>query len=203
MDFEHSEKVRSLIAQVEAFMDVHVYPLEAGYRQHFETTENRWTTPPMLLELREKARAKGLWNLFYPAGHGKDDALTNLEYAPLAEIMGRVIWSSEVFNCNAPDTGNMETLILYGTDAAVLPHDMGGWQFAIMVERGMAPMDAIRSATSVAAKHMEMSADVGAIDVGRFGDLIAVRGDPLDNMNTMRNVDVVIKGGLVFKMPSE
>lgn len=116
MDFEHSGKARSLIARVEAFMDAHVYPLEAEYRRYFESTENRWTTPPMLLELREKAKAEGLWNLFYPAGHGNDDALTNLEYAPLAEIMGRVIWSSEAFNCNAPDTGNMETLILYGTD---------------------------------------------------------------------------------------
>ncbi|NIV17907.1 MAG: acyl-CoA dehydrogenase [Woeseiaceae bacterium] len=116
MDFEHTEKVRSLISRVEAFMDAHVYPLEAEYRRHFETTENRWTTPPMLRELREKAKAEGLWNLFYPAGHGKKDALTNLEYAPLAEVMGRVIWSSEAFNCNAPDTGNMETLVLYGTE---------------------------------------------------------------------------------------
>ena len=91
--------------------------------------------------------------------------------------------------------------ILYGTDAAVLPHDMGGWQFAIMVERGMAPMDAIRSATSVAADHMGMAADVGALEQGRFGDLIAVRGNPLEDMLVMRDVPVVIKGGLVFKQP--
>ena len=90
--------------------------------------------------------------------------------------------------------------IVYGTDGAVLPHDMGGWQFGIMVERGMAPMDALKSATSVAAEHMDMSGDVGAIEAGRFGDLIAVRGNPLDDMTVMRTVDVVIKGGLVFKL---
>ena len=89
--------------------------------------------------------------------------------------------------------------ILYGTDAGVLPHHMGGWQFDIMVERGMSPMDAIRSATSWASDHMEISADVGAIEAGRFGDLIAVTGNPLDDMKIMREVDVVIKGGLVFK----
>jgi len=89
--------------------------------------------------------------------------------------------------------------IMYGTDAAVHPHDMGGWQFAIMVERGMAPMDAIKSATSVPADHMGISADIGAIEKGRFGDLIAVHGNPLDDMTLLRNVDVVIKGGLVFK----
>lgn len=117
MNFEYSDKVKSLVGRLEAFMDAHVYPVEAEYRQHFETTDKRWTTPPILVELRDKARSEGLWNLFYPAGHGKDDALTNLEYAPLAEIMGRVIWSAEAFNCNAPDTGNMETLIHYGSEA--------------------------------------------------------------------------------------
>jgi len=90
--------------------------------------------------------------------------------------------------------------ILYGTDGGVLPHNMGGWQFGIMVERGMAPMDALKSATSVAAEHIDMSGDVGAIEAGRFGDLIAVQGNPLDDMNVMRTVDVVIKGGLVFKL---
>jgi imidazolonepropionase-like amidohydrolase len=89
--------------------------------------------------------------------------------------------------------------ILYGTDAAVLPHDMGGWQFDIMVERGMAPMDAIKSATSLAAEHMGLADDIGAVQAGRFGDLIAVDGDPLKDMLLMRDVDVVIKGGLVFK----
>ena len=80
------------------------------------SAENPWTTPPILEGLKQKAQAEGLWNLFYPKAHADGDALTNLEYAPLAEIMGRVLWAAEVFNCNAPDTGNMETLILYGTE---------------------------------------------------------------------------------------
>ena len=89
--------------------------------------------------------------------------------------------------------------IMYGTDGGVLPHKMGGWQFAIMVERGMTPMDAIKSATSVPADHMDIAANVGAIEVGRYGDLIAISGNPLENMELMRQVDVVIKGGLLFK----
>jgi imidazolonepropionase-like amidohydrolase len=89
--------------------------------------------------------------------------------------------------------------LMYGTDGGVLPHDMGGWQFDIMVERGMKPMDAIRSATSVPADHMGLSADIGAIELGRYGDLVAVSGNPLKDMKIMRKVDVVIKGGLVFK----
>ena len=92
--------------------------------------------------------------------------------------------------------------ILYGTDAGVLPHDMGGWQFDNMVERGMTPMDALRSAMSVAAEHMGMADDVGAIEVGRYGDLIAVSGNPLKDIKVMRDVDVVVKGGLVFKNAS-
>lgn len=90
--------------------------------------------------------------------------------------------------------------ILYGTDAGVLPHDMGGWQFGIMVERGMAPMDAIKSATSTAADHMGMQSDIGALERGRFGDLIAVRSDPLKDIDAMKDVVVVIKGGLLFKL---
>ena len=117
MIFDYPGKVRKLIDRLESFMAEHVYPLEADYRQHFATTDDRWTTPPIVVELREKAKAAGLWNLLYPASHGKDDALSNFEYAPLAEVMGRGIWAPEVFNCNAPDSGNMETLILYGTDA--------------------------------------------------------------------------------------
>ncbi len=91
--------------------------------------------------------------------------------------------------------------ILYGTDAAVLPHHMGGWQFGIMVERGMAPMDALKSATSLPAEHMGLDADVGALVAGRYGDLMAVKGNPLNDMEVMKDAVVVIKGGLVFKLP--
>ena len=92
--------------------------------------------------------------------------------------------------------------LLYGTDAAVLPHDMGGWQFATMVERGMRPMDAIRSATSVAAEHMGLSADVGAVVPGKVADLIAVRGDPLADAEILRDVTVVIQAGVIIKAPA-
>lgn len=89
--------------------------------------------------------------------------------------------------------------LLFGTDAGVLPHHMGGWQFGIMVERGMTPMDAIKSATSVPADHMEIAADVGALEVGRYGDLVAVDGDPLADITILQQVDVVVKGGAVVK----
>ena len=116
MDFTYSEKVQALQKQLNDFMQTHVYPVEQTYRDALAGAENPWTTPPILEDLKQKAQAEGLWNLFYPKAHSDGDALTNLEYAPLAEIMGRVIWAPEVFNCNAPDTGNMETLILYGTE---------------------------------------------------------------------------------------
>ncbi|MGB0848598.1 MAG: acyl-CoA dehydrogenase family protein [Thiolinea sp.] len=116
MDFEYSNKVKDLLARLTAFMDEHVYPNEQA--MHELQSDNRWSTPPLMEELKAKARAEGLWNLFLPVEHGDySPGLTNLEYAPLAEQMGRVTWAPEVFNCAAPDTGNMEVLAKYG-DAA-------------------------------------------------------------------------------------
>ena len=115
MDFDTSNKVRDIATRLTEFMRQHVYPSEPLFRDHMAETNNRWMTPPLVEDLKAKARSAGLWNLFQPVAHG--GALTNLEYAPLAEIMGRVWWAPEVFNCNAPDTGNMETLMLYGTEA--------------------------------------------------------------------------------------
>lgn len=116
MHFQYTDKVNTLRQQLEQFMDEHVYPNEQAFVQQLVAASNPWATPPMMEELKEKARAAGLWNLFLPeSDHGA--GLTNLEYAPLAEIMGRVIWASEVFNCSAPDTGNMETLVKYGSEA--------------------------------------------------------------------------------------
>ncbi len=113
MDFQFSDKVRTLQERVSGFMDQHVYPLEPEYREHIEKAGG-WSTPPVMDDLKAKAREEGLWNLFMPdEEHGA--GLNNLEYAPLAEIMGRVSWASEVFNCSAPDTGNMEVLARYGT----------------------------------------------------------------------------------------
>jgi imidazolonepropionase-like amidohydrolase len=93
--------------------------------------------------------------------------------------------------------------IIYGTDAAVYPHGDNALQFAIMVGLGMTPMDAIRAATSVAAEYLGWPNDVGAIVQGRHGDVIAVRGDPLQDITVLQRVDVVVKGGLVFKIPLE
>ena len=116
MDFNHTQKVLDLMDRLNAFMDEHIYPNEEAYREHFKTTDNLWKSPPLMDDLKEKAKNAGLWNLFLPESeHGA--GLTNLEYAPLAEIMGRVFFASEVFNCNAPDTGNMEVIDRYGSEA--------------------------------------------------------------------------------------
>jgi len=96
-----------------AFMDEHIYPNEIIYHEQLSAMDNRFQTVPLMEELKAKARAAGLWNLFVPKSHG---GLTNADYSPLAEIMGRVLWSPEVFNCNAPDTGNMEVFMKYGTE---------------------------------------------------------------------------------------
>ena len=115
MDFNHSDKVLDLMEQLNAFMDEHVYPNEEAYTNHFKNTDNKWVSPPLMQELKNKAKDAGLWNLFLPESE-RGAGLSNLEYAPLAEIMGRVFFASEVFNCNAPDTGNMEVLDRYGSE---------------------------------------------------------------------------------------
>jgi acyl-CoA dehydrogenase len=117
MDFEHSPKVRALRQQLAAFMAEHVYPAEARFEQEmtaFRAAGNPWQPAPVMEELKAKARAAGLWNLFLPESE-LGAGLSNAEYAPLAEIMGRSPIGSEPFNCSAPDTGNMETLVRYGS----------------------------------------------------------------------------------------
>jgi len=116
MDFNHTQKVLDLMGRLNTFMDEHIYPNEEAYREHFKTTDDIWKSPPLMSELKEKAKNAGLWNLFLPESE-RGAGLTNLEYAPLAEIMGRVFFASEVFNCNAPDTGNMEVLDRYGSES--------------------------------------------------------------------------------------
>jgi acyl-CoA dehydrogenase len=112
MNFDYSDKVKALLQRLRAFMDEHIYLNEARFYQEIE--KNRWTPTRVIEELKPKARAAGLWNLFLPDNeHGA--GLTNLEYAPLCEMMGRSIMAPEVFNCSAPDTGNMEVLARYGT----------------------------------------------------------------------------------------
>jgi acyl-CoA dehydrogenase len=112
VDFDYSAKTKDLLVRLQAFMDDHVYPIEKAYYEHVH--KERWTNPPVIEALKEKARAQGLWNLFLPeSDHGA--GLTNVEYAPLCEVMGRVHFSPQIFNCAAPDTGNIETIERYGT----------------------------------------------------------------------------------------
>ena len=137
MDFQHSARAATLRQQVDDFMDRHVFPVEHLYREqvHGGDPAARYRTPPVLQRLKAMAREQGLWNLFLPGSHGA--GLSNLEYAPLAESMGRVLWASEVFNCSAPDTGNMEVLAQYGT-----PEQQAQWLLPLLDGR-------IRSAFSM------------------------------------------------------
>jgi acyl-CoA dehydrogenase len=114
MDFDLSPKTERLRGQVQAFMEREVYPAERVFEQQIEEAPSRWQIPPIMEALKKKARAEGLWNLFLPESE-MGAGLTNLEYAPLCEIMGRSPIAPEVFNCSAPDTGNMETLVRYAT----------------------------------------------------------------------------------------
>jgi acyl-CoA dehydrogenase len=156
MEFEYSPKVVEMQRRVRAFMDEHIYPNERRFMEEVEENTRlgkRWTPTRLVEELKPKARAAGLWNLFLPdSPHGA--GLKNVEYAPLAEIMGRVPWASEVFNCSAPDTGNMETIERYGT-----PEQKKQWlepllegrirsAFA-MTEPGVASSDATNIQTSM------------------------------------------------------
>jgi len=154
MDFEHSDKAKGWIERVEAFMDAHVYPNEDTYnRQMDEFGDNRWQIPQILEDLKIKAKEAGLWNMFLPEGEG-GAGLSNLEYAPLAEIMGSVGWASEVFNCSAPDTGNMEVLARYGTpeqqEKWMKPLIAGTMRSAfLMTEPAVASSDATNIETSI------------------------------------------------------
>ena len=119
MDFSHSPKAQEMMARVKAFMNEHIIPNEPKYVEQLgEVTSDwtRWTVPPLMEEWKEKAKAAGLWNLFLP-DEEYGAGLNNLEYAPLAEIMGYSPFASEAFNCSAPDTGNMEVLVKYGSPA--------------------------------------------------------------------------------------
>ena len=121
MDFALDEKTVDMRRRLLAFMEKFVYPAEGTFRDqaaraHEGSAASRWDTPPVIEELKAEARAQGLWNLFLPATHSYGAGLTNLQYAPLAEITGRSPWiAPEALNCSAPDTGNMELLSLFGT----------------------------------------------------------------------------------------
>ncbi len=156
MYFEHSDTTKAWIDRVQRFMDEHVHPAAPTYEAQ-QKQGSRWKVIPVVEELKQKARAAGLWNMFIPpsSGHPQVDdtfefsgfGLSNLEYAPLAEIMGRVVFGSEVFNCSAPDTGNMEVLQRYATrplkDKWLKPLMEGEIRSAfLMTEPGVASSDA-------------------------------------------------------------
>ncbi len=153
MNFEYTEKSKELQAKLERFMDQYIYPLEKDYFEF--TVNNPWKEFPEMERLKTLAKAEGLWNLFLPKDYGDlSPGLTNLEYAPLAERMGRVLWSSQVFNCSAPDTGNMEVLAKYGS-----PRQQNRWlkplmdgkirSAFLMTEPDVASSDATNIQTSI------------------------------------------------------
>ena len=158
MQFDYSPKTLDLIERLRAFMDAHIYPNEKRYEEEVRKGD-RWKVLDVIEELKPHARAAGLWNLFlnisdHDTAEWKGPGLTNLEYAPLAEEMGRVGWSSEVFNCSAPDTGNMEVLRTYGSEAHkqrwLKPLMAGEMRSAfLMTEPAVASSDATNIETSI------------------------------------------------------
>ncbi len=163
MDFDYSEKTKDLQRRLHAFMDAHVYPAEAALQAELAANTaagKRWTPLQTIERLKPLARQAGLWNLFLPVDSAQaagfaGAGLTNQEYAPLAEIMGRVLWSSEVFNCSAPDTGNMETIARFGSADAkqrwLKPLLDGEIRSAFaMTEPDVASSDATNIATRIA-----------------------------------------------------
>ena len=120
MNFDYSDRCKELQGRLLAFMDEHIYPNEKAFKQEIDNNGtakgNRWLPTELMERLKPLAREQGLWNLFLPKSARAPEGLSNLDYAPLCEIMGRVVWAPEVFNCAAPDTGNMETIERYGTE---------------------------------------------------------------------------------------
>jgi acyl-CoA dehydrogenase len=155
MNFEYTPKSIELQQKLSAFIEEHIVPIEAEYIAFQSEATNRWTRFPQIELLKQKAKEAGLWNLFLPKDYGTlSPGLTNLEYAPLAEIMGRKIWVSEIFNCSAPDTGNMEVLAKYGNEAQkkqwLTPLMNGKIRSAfLMTEPQVASSDATNIETSI------------------------------------------------------
>lgn len=155
MNFDHTATTREWLARLEDFMDAHLYPIETEVNRFYQDPANAWEVWPGLEALKEKAKAAGLWNLFLPKSYGElSPGLTNLEYASLAERMGRLRFASEVFNCSAPDTGNMEVLARYGSpehqEKWLKPLMAGEIRSAfLMTEPDVASSDATNIQTSI------------------------------------------------------
>ena len=157
MNFEYSEKSVAFQEKLKLFIATHLIPVQEEVETFHRDPANIWKKWPGLEALKEKAKAQGLWNLFLPVGYrALSPGLTNLEYAPLAEIMGRILWSSEVFNCSPPDTGNMEVLAKYGTseqkETWLQPLMQGEIRSSfLMTEPDVASSDATNIETSIVA----------------------------------------------------
>ncbi len=158
MEFDYSDRCKTMQTKLLGFMDQHIYPNEKAYKQEIDRngTEkgNRWLATALMERLKPMAREQGLWNLFLPKSARAPEGLSNLDYAPLCEIMGRVGWAPEVFNCSAPDTGNMETIERYGAEAHkrewLEPLLRGEIRSAFaMTEPGVASSDATNIATRI------------------------------------------------------
>jgi acyl-CoA dehydrogenase len=155
MNFEYSEQSKQLQSKLNAFINEHLIPLEGEFLDFQKRSHNRWKRWPKIEVLKQKAKQAGLWNLFLPKDYGVlSPGLTNLEYAPLAEMMGKRMWISEIFNCAAPDTGNMEVLAKYGSEAQksqwLVPLMNGDIRSAfLMTEPDVASSDATNIETSI------------------------------------------------------
>lgn len=155
MNFEYSEQSKQLQSKLNAFINEHLIPLEGEFLDFQKRSHNRWKRWPKIEVLKQKAKQAGLWNLFLPKDYGVLSlGLTNLEYAPLAEMMGKRMWISEIFNCAAPDTGNMEVLAKYGSEAQksqwLVPLMNGDIRSAfLMTEPDVASSDATNIETSI------------------------------------------------------
>jgi len=158
MNFEFSSTSIEWIEKVSSFMKAHIFPIEDKVNEFHLDPKNAWIKYPGMESLKEEARSQGLWNLFLPRSYGElSPGLTNLEYAPLAELMGRVRWASEVFNCSPPDTGNMEVLAKYGNEdqksAWLTPLMNGEIRSAfLMTEPDVASSDATNIQTRIEKK---------------------------------------------------
>jgi len=164
MHFDYSDKVKQLQARVREFMEQEILPNEPVYERQLQEAQSRWTVPPVMEEMKSRAREAGLWNLFLPESD-LGAGLTNLEYAPLCELMGRSFIAPEVFNCSAPDTGNMEVLARYGTQA--------------QKERWLTPLleGRIRSAFCMTEPHVASSDATNiSCEIRRDGDDYVING---------------------------
>jgi acyl-CoA dehydrogenase len=205
MNFEYTPKVQALMSRLNAFMDEHIYPNDKAVKD--EIAQNRtngdpWRPSSIVESLKPKAHAAGLWNLFLPHSARVPEGLTNLEFAPMCEIMGRVLWSAEVFNCSAPDTGNMEILERYASEAVkqrwLDPLLRGEIRSAFsMTEPGVASSDATNIETSIArqGEHYVINGrkwfSSGASDPRCKILIVMGKSDP-DNSNRHRQQSMVV-----------